>query len=742
MHIQDNENNFVQQDFNTIAELLKSPDIEIRKKAILELGELALVMVETNPGATYLANLLQNEGNKHQLDGINRLVSAHNQVVKQLESENELLENDRHFRSLFENASDGIIYIAPDSRVAKINNSFALMHGYTLEELQDIDLQDFDVENLSDILSERRQLTANGENLKFEVQHRHKDGHLIDLEVTQSLVEINDQEYTVAFHRDITERKQTLKYFEMNAEILKILNKPGNIHDSMQSIISVLKDRTGIDAVGIRLQDGEDFPYFSEKGFPKELLLTENSLIELGIDNSICRDKDGNAILECTCGLVIGGKTDSANPLFTKGGSFWTNDSVPLLDLSADQDPRHNPRNKCIHEGYASVVLIPIRDNDKIVGLFHFNDKQKNRFTLNMIQRMENIAAHVGQALTRKQIENDLRNSEEQYRLLYENMAEGIAMHRLIFDADGNAVDYIIEGVNKSFENITGLSAEQAVGKKASQVYGVNPAPYLQQYSDVAKDGQPTHFETEYTPMQKCFAISVTSVDNQHFSTVFEDITERKDMEEELRVMATRDPLTHLLNKEVLRNELQNLMENDNQKKPTAFLMFDLMGFGEINKEYGHAVGDNILIEFAKSLNNSFRQVRTQKSEQSSNTDVIASLRDENIASRFGGDEFAVILNDFDSTNTINLMEFTVEKSKQILLGIKNLLLSKGINGFGIYANIARIDPDIHKNYDDIVNAADPKLKLKNYGNRVEIIMQIDKHGNVSFWDEIHRCFL
>jgi hypothetical protein len=76
------------------------------------------------------------------------------------------------------------------------------------------------------------------------------------------------------------------------------------------------------------------------------------------------------------------------------------------------------------------------------------------------------------------------------------------------------------------------------------------------------------------------------------------------------------------------------------------------------------------------------------------------------------------------------------------LLGIKNLLLSKGINGFGIYANITPIDPEQHKNYDDIVNAADPKLKHKNYPNRVEIIMQIDNNGNVSFWDEIHRCFI
>ncbi len=56
-------------------------------------------------------------------------------------------------------------------------------------------------------------------------------------------------------------------------------------------------------------------------------------LAERGADGGVCRGKDGNVSLECTCGLVISGKTDPANPLFTPGGSCWTNDSFPLLDI-------------------------------------------------------------------------------------------------------------------------------------------------------------------------------------------------------------------------------------------------------------------------------------------------------------------------------------------------------------------------------------------------------------------------
>ena len=129
------------------------------------------------------------------------------------------------------------------------------------------------------------------------------------------------------------------------------------------------KTQTRADAVGIRLQDGEDFPYFAQEGFPKDFLLTENTLLERTPDGVVCRNKDGAACQGCTCGLVISGYTDPANPLFTTEGSCWTNDSFQLLDIPSCEDPRFHPRNQCVHQGYASVALVPIRSGDRIVGL-------------------------------------------------------------------------------------------------------------------------------------------------------------------------------------------------------------------------------------------------------------------------------------------------------------------------------------------------------------------------------------
>jgi PAS domain S-box-containing protein len=216
--------------------------------------------------------------------------------------------------------------------------------------------------------------------------------------------------------QDITERKQVQIYGEMGRQVLQILNESETFQDSIQRVLVELKTHTGFDAVGIRLQDGEDYPYFAEKGFPKDFLLKENTLIDRTSYDGVCRTNEGNVSLECTCGLVISGKTDPVHPLFTPGGSFWTNDSFPLLDLPPGDDPRHHPRNTCIHEGYASFALVPIRNKDTIVGLIQFNDKRKGRFTLYTVKLLEGIAAHIGEAMMRKRAEEELQKKDAEIK--------------------------------------------------------------------------------------------------------------------------------------------------------------------------------------------------------------------------------------------------------------------------------------------------------------------------------------
>lgn len=137
-----------------------------------------------------------------------RMLGTTIDITERKHAEEELRDNESQFRALFENASDGIVYVSSKAEVIKVNKSFAEMHGYTVEEMQNMNLHDLDVEDLSDLLPERMRRAMSGENIQFEVKHFHKDGHIIDLEVAQSLVSLKRENYVVGFHRDITERKQ------------------------------------------------------------------------------------------------------------------------------------------------------------------------------------------------------------------------------------------------------------------------------------------------------------------------------------------------------------------------------------------------------------------------------------------------------------------------------------------------------------------------------------------------------
>lgn len=133
-----------------------------------------------------------------------------------------------------------------------------------------------------------------------------------------------------------------------------------------------------------------------------------------------------------------------------------------------------------------------------------------------------------------------LTASEEQFHALFDAMAEGVALHRVCYDAEGKPVDYLIEEINQRYRDILGLSHDEVVGKSATQVYRVSNAPYLQEYATVVATGQPCSFETYYEPLQLHLSVSVCRIGPERFATIFSDITARIWQEETLRSTLTQ----------------------------------------------------------------------------------------------------------------------------------------------------------------------------------------------------------
>lgn len=339
----------------------------------------------------------------------------------QAELNDALHKSEEQLSDAMENAPDGVYLIDIAGNFLYGNRKAEEIIGYSREEIIGKNVMELNLltpDGLAKVAGLLQDPNLGKISGFDELTLNKKDGNQIIAEINISSARCNGQPVVIGFVRDITERKLRGAYGEMSRVILQFLNEPGNPRDSIQRILSELKTRTGFDAVDIRLQDGDDFPYFARKGFCKDFPLTENTLIERTSNGGLCRDIDGKLSQKCPCAQVISGKTDPANPLYTPGGSFWTNDSFSLLDIPSGKKPLLHSRLQCIHQGYASMALVPIRNKDRVIGLIQLNDRRKGCFTLDTVELLEGIALHIGAALTRKQAEDALRRSEENLRTL------------------------------------------------------------------------------------------------------------------------------------------------------------------------------------------------------------------------------------------------------------------------------------------------------------------------------------
>jgi diguanylate cyclase (GGDEF)-like protein/PAS domain S-box-containing protein len=263
----------------------------------------------------------------------------------------------------------------------------------------------------------------------------------------------------------------------------------------------------------------------------------------------------------------------------------------------------------------------------------------------------------------RRRAEEALRESEIRFRTVVEALGEGL----LITDAD----DRILYA-NPRVEEIFGYRPEELVGRIGYEV--LLPADEIEVFRERIgrrldgsseryelrvrrKDGSLAWTEIHATPYRGPDGTVVGTVG------AIAEITERKRVEEQLAHGALHDSLTGLPNRALFINRLEHALERlrRGRRKAFAVLFLDLDRFKLINDSLGHATGDDLL-----------RHVGTRLEE---------ALRPDDTVSRFGGDEFTILLDDVnDAVDASHVADRVLEVlARPFRLGARQVYTSASI---------------------------------------------------------------
>ena len=346
----------------------------------------------------------------------------------------------------------------------------------------------------------------------------------------------------------------------------------------------------------------------------KEYEIQYRALFDSANDSIILMDRDliidcnkrTLELFQCSMEQIIGHSPRELWPEFQANGQ-----PTPKYALERIKEALHGEMRpyELVHKRLDGTLV----DTDVTLNLFEIKGKKY-------------LQAIIRDISERKAAQEALRQSEERYRTILEDIVEGCYE----CDRQGNYTFF-----NNSFCKILGYSPEEISGSNYKKYVDEEHAEKLNHvFKNVFTSGIPNScfdcIVITKESLKKYVELSVSlikTVDGESigFRGIMRDITERKKNEEIIAFMAFHDPLTGLPNRRLLDDRISVGLEYvKRNKKKLAVLLMDLYKFKEINDTLGHQMGDILLKEVSIRINEMVRK-----------SDTLA---------RMGGDEFMVLL--------------------------------------------------------------------------------------------------
>ncbi len=517
-------------------------------------------------------------------DGL--IYSSASDITERINNEMIIREKEENFRTFFDTVNDMIFVISSNGRIIHTNKIVIDKFGYTDKELFSMDI----LQIFSQI--DRFEATklfldlVNGFKEECNLPLKKKDGTLFPVQTRVWNGKWDGENCVFIISKDLTKQQEAVdkfhKLFNNNPAIMAVLDfNDGKFVDVNDTFLNKLGYTTE-DVIGKTFSEINIF--FDDK-CRKEIQrqLQEKNMVQ-EIELTLTK-KDGTSLIGLYYSEIIntyGSKvvlavfvdiTDKKKILgdLEKQKLFLASiiNAIPDLIFIKDLNSNYVSSNKAFAEVVARTEIEEVfgksdfdyfQDAEEVIEIQSQDkqiiDTQKSQvfYTKHNIEgvgqidfetiktplydeegKVTGVIGIARDICQRKLIEEKLKESEEQFRLIFENMTNGFALHKVVFDNAGNPADFQCVMVNKAYEKLMNQSAEDFVGKTMLETNPNADFKMIGAYCKVGTTGEPLRVEYYSETFERYFRVFSFSPKKNYFAAIFEDITERCEMEAALK---------------------------------------------------------------------------------------------------------------------------------------------------------------------------------------------------------------